>query len=125
MGSPTSTMYAKIYTDYFITINWEELKNYGIQTVHKYIDDIIIIHERGCEEKIKNIMERELGLEMKMERKEKEGKELEYLDIKIHIQRNGRIETQWNKKEHVSSRMIHSCVKNKGDHIGKQANKNN
>lgn len=108
MGSPTSTMYAKIFTDYFIMINWEELKRNGTKIIHKYIDDIMIIHEKECGEKIKKIMERDMGLELKMEKKE-EGKEIEYLDMKIHIQQDGKINTKWNKKEYVSNRLIHSC----------------
>lgn len=106
MGSPTSTMYAKIFTDYFIMINWNELKNNGMKNIYKYIDDILIIHEKGHCEKIKNIMEKELELEMKMNAKEKE---LEYLDFKIHMQQGGKLLTQWNKKDFVSNRIIHSC----------------
>lgn len=52
-------------------------------------------HKEGSEGNIKNLMEQELKLEMKMENK---GKEVEYLDIKIFIQQNGMIQTKWNKK---------------------------
>lgn len=107
MGSPTSTIYAKIYTDYFFMINKEELEKNGVREIHKFIDDIMIIHKKGCERKIKDIMEQELKLEMKIEN-EDENQEVEFLDIKIYIRQNGVVKTKWNKKKYVSNRTIHS-----------------
>lgn len=104
MGSPTSTIYAKIYTDYFIMINKKELERNGLRILRKYVDDILIIHKKGCEEEIRSILEKEMMLGIKMEDK---GIDVDYLDITILTQSNGSIETKWNRKEYVSSRSIH------------------
>lgn len=104
MGSPSSTIYAKIYTDYFIMINWSELKRNGMNKIHKYVDDILIIHEKGAENKLKSILEQEMMLELKMDNSHEE---IEYLDIIIYKRNNQLLETKWNKKAYVSNRSIH------------------
>lgn len=104
MGSPTSTIYAKIYTDYFIMINAKELENNGLSTLRKYVDDILIIHKKGYDENIRSILEKQMRLEIKMEDK---GKDVDYLDIKILTEPDGTLQTKWNRKEYVSTRQIH------------------
>lgn len=40
MGASTSSIYAKIYLDYYITLNWKDLRKSGLLKMYKYVDDV-------------------------------------------------------------------------------------
>lgn len=46
MGAPTSTLYAQLYLDYFITLNKAEMKKAGMTGIFKYVDDILMIAKK-------------------------------------------------------------------------------
>lgn len=43
MGSPISCIYARIYTDLYITLNEDIIKKADIRKFSKYVDDLIFI----------------------------------------------------------------------------------
>lgn len=111
MGAPTSTIYASIFLDYYITINYEEMTRKGLKNIFKYVDDILIINEKGRANDIIQILERDTGLKCNIEKNEKNEKnesEHTFLDMKILIEEGGNLKTCWNKKAYVSNRIINA-----------------
>lgn len=105
MGASTSSIYAKIYLDYYITLNWKELKKIRLIKLYKYVDDLLIINEKNTLDQIINLLNNETKLEHKTV--SKPNKEIEYLDIIINID-NGIIQTRKYKKSYASNRTINA-----------------
>lgn len=105
MGAPTSTLYAKLYLDYFITLNKTELEKAGMRKLFKYVDDIFIIAKKNQVTEIIKILGRETKLEFKIE--EKKNDKTTFLDMSLNVE-NGKIKTRKNKKEYTSNRTINA-----------------
>lgn len=108
MGAPTSTTYANIFLDYFITINFEEMTRTGLRSIFKYVDDILIINEKDKAKDIIQILEKDTKLKFNIE-EEKNKNEHTFLDMKILIEEDRMIKTSWNKKIYVSNRIINAA----------------
>lgn len=106
MGACTSSLYAKIYLDYYITLNQAALKEAGLIELYKYVDDILIICKKEKIVNIIDILSKETNLEYKIEKADKEG--VEYLDLKIETTEEGRIIIRKNRKEYMSNRSINA-----------------
>lgn len=105
MGASTSSVYAKIYLDYYISLNWKDLKKAGLTHMYKYVDDLLIINKKGKLSQITDILNKETKLEHKTVKKEKE--ETEFLDMLININQ-GAIQTRKYKKPYMSNRTINA-----------------
>lgn len=106
MGACTSSLYAKIFLDYYISLNQAELKKAGLIELYKYIDDILVICQKDKIDDIIDILKKETNLEYKVEKADEDG--IEYLDLKIEITNEGKIITRKYKKDYVSNRSMNA-----------------
>ena len=103
MGGNTSPMYADIYMTYHISRVADRLKNLNLIMIKKYIDDIIIYAPRNNINRIKNILEIALDLQLELNHIPEEP--TIYLDMEIYNNENT-LETKWYSKDIASNRTL-------------------
>lgn len=81
MGSPTSGIYAEIFTDFYILKKKLYLKNSGIKYIRKYVDDFIMIGNVDGHLDLIKCWEKDMKLKFTTD--EEHNGCIDYLDIKI------------------------------------------
>lgn len=122
MGSPSSSIYARICMDYYLTIKNKEFETIGIREIAKNFDDIFMIVPKNNWQKTIQEWQNEMDLETKITREDENGC-IEFLDTCIIHENDNTITTKWNKKEYASYRVTHNLTAL--DEIAKKAIINN
>ena len=105
MGGNTSPIYADIYTTYRISKAIGKLKNLGIILIRKYVDDILIFGPRHNIQRIKDVLQETLKMDLDLNHEPK--KSTIFLDMEIRYE-NNKISMLWYKKPSSSNRCLNS-----------------